>query len=159
MVSDPMDTLDRCFEVGQEVVPQLYGSFDNPPEEYKLKDGLLDQNMAGYTESRIPIRENGPLTVISSTAIPEKIRIDSELAAGAPKAACSTLLHEFVEYRATEELNSNAVYEGRTDYIAEFVEQHVCVEANEAAGEEICDATWNNHYDTLPEKVDEVETA
>lgn len=145
------DTVHKAFEHGKEVVRDSFGDFKNEPEEFEVEEGLLDQDVGGYTASTIDVLEqDDDITLIGSEAEPQRIVIDKDLVEEDPKAAGKTTVHELLEWRAAEELSGAQVREGNTDFIAEFNENYVCVETNNEAGEVVCDVDWSRDYNTIP---------
>lgn len=144
-----MEELEDAFEVGKEVLQERYGDFEEEPKDFTLEDGLMENSMAAHTRSRVPMKENGSrLVIYSQNAKPQEITIDEDLAEQHPTKAAKSLLHELFEWRAAEEMVSDDVLASRTHYIAEFNENALCRDVNEEIGEEVCDAGWNNDYQT-----------
>ncbi len=148
--------MEDAFEIGKEIVEERHGEFKNKPEEFHFKSGLLEQSMAAHTQSTIPMNtisgdgENNAGTVVfySKEAEPHTITVDEHLANHHPEKATKSLLHELYEWRAAEVMPSDQVLQGNTDFIAEFNENSLCREVNERLGNEVCDESWNNEYET-----------
>lgn len=145
------ETVDKAFQYGKEVVSKSFGDFENEPDDYDTEEGLLEQDVGGYTASTIDVlEEDGDITLISEDASPQRIVIDEGLVNDDPEAAGKTTVHELLEWRAAEELSGAQVRDGNTDFIAEFNENYVCVETNNEAGEVVCDVNWSRDYGTVP---------
>lgn len=140
------DQLDRCFEIGKSVVADRYGSFANEPTSWESVDGLLEKGTNGYTDSKITTERRGHVLLIDEDARPKEIGLAATLVEERPKAACKTLGHELMEWRAAEQMASPDVIASNTDYVAEFAEDSICREINEEAGEEICDVGWSSEH-------------
>lgn len=139
-------TLDRCFDLGMEVMQDRYGAFKHEPS-WKRVPGLIEEDRAnGYTKSRIPREQHGNVVLIDDDAIPMEIGLDESLVEKHPKKACKTLAHELVEWRAAERMPSVQVHNDKTDYVAEFAEDGICRDINERADAEICDTEWSSEY-------------
>lgn len=139
-----MEELDRAFEVGKEIVIRRHGEFEDEPSDFTLKSGLMDNEMAAHTRSFIPTEDGKP----SGPPEPQEITVDAELARDCPECATKSLLHELFEWRAAEVMPAREVIQGRTDYVAEFNEDSICLAVNEETGQELCDVTWNSEYRT-----------
>lgn len=144
------EILSECMEKGIQAVESSYGEFDERPKEYKLED-LLDGGEFAKTESHIPVRkeehEGSDIQIRSDNAVPQEIVLDERMVDEAPRGACNSLLHELLEWRAAEEMNSAKVIDSDTHDVAAFNENHICREVN-SMGEDVCMEEWNLKYDT-----------
>lgn len=142
-----MSELEECFRVGKKRIAAAYGTFDKEPDGWDSESGLLDHDMAGYTQSNIPREQNGAISMVSSDAEPERIAIDESL--NKPQS-CRVLLHELLEWRAAEVMHSDEVLKGDTDHAASFAENHICDEVNSELGDGTCDMDFARDLDTVP---------
>ena len=145
-----MSELEDVMEVGADLIEERHGEFEDRPDEFDLKSGLMDDGMAAYTKSDASMVQDGPMVMFGPTVEPEEIVLDQELAEDFPKRAAKSLIHELFEWRAAETMPTHRYLEGSTHTVAEWNENSVCEAVNEEFDEEVCDQDWNNEFTAVP---------
>jgi hypothetical protein len=104
----------------------------------------MDQGMAAGTQMTIPMEDDEP-----GDPQPHTIVVDKDLRREHPKRAVkSGIAHELLEWRASEEMTAEEIWNGDSDTVAEFNENQVCREINARVGEEVCEVQWNSRIDS-----------